>query len=597
MRSTGNTFWLVKRDWKNFADYEEDMNKNIDKHRMISICTYSLDRCEACEVIDVLHNHESALFRRGREWKLVENSDSREKARSEEETRFRLITENARELILMVNLNGQCIYASPSFKTILGYGTKQFMSMRFTDLIHSEDLGQLPFWQNISLFEFRARKADGNWIWLEGSSNIVLYSGELAVNIVARDITERKTSEKAIKNLSRQNELVLNSASEGIFGLDLSGNHTFVNSAAAQMLGYRIRELIGKPSHKIWHHSKPDGSPYPETECPMYATCKDGIVRRVKNEEFWKKDGTSFPVAYTSTPILEGGKLIGAVVTFRDITERKREEEELKKHRKHLKELVEERTSELSAMNDELQQQILERKRIENELARSNTDLHQFAYAASHDLQEPLRVIEGYVNLLVRRYKDKLDEKANDLIGYTVDGVQRMQDIIKDLLEYSKVGSKGLHLKPVDCSFVVDKAMLNLQTAIDETGATVTYEKLPTVIADASQIGGLFQNLISNAIKFHGDAPLKIHISVDKKIGEWVFSVQDNGIGIDPQHLEKIFVVFQRLHTREEYPGTGIGLAICKRIVERHGGKIWVKSEPVKGSTFYFTIPDQQDIP
>lgn len=379
MRSTGNTFWLVKRDWKNFADYEEDINKIIDKRRMISICTYSLDRCEACEVIDVLHNHESALFRRGREWKLVENSESREKARSEEETRFRLITENARELIMMVNLNGQCIYASPSFKTILGYGTKQFMSMRFTDLIHSEDLGQLPFWQNISLFEFRARKDDGNWIWLEGSSNIVLYNGELAVNIVARDITERKTAEKAIENLSRQNELILNSAGEGIFGLDLSGNHTFVNSAAAQMLGYRVRELIDKPSHKIWHHSKPDGSPYPETECPMYAACKDGIVRRVKNEVFWKKDGTSFPVAYTSTPILEGGKLIGAVVTFRDITERKREEEELKKHRKQLKELVEERTSELRAVNDELQQQILERKRIEEALLKSEENFRAVA--------------------------------------------------------------------------------------------------------------------------------------------------------------------------------------------------------------------------
>ncbi len=416
---------------------------------------------------------------------------------------------------------------------------------------------------------------------------------------------ERKEAQKENEKLSRQNELILNSASEGIFGLDLNGSHTFVNSAAAQMLGYRVRELIGKDSHEIWHHSKADGSPYPEEECPIYSVCKDGIIRRVKDEVFWRKDGTSFPVAYASTPILEGGKLIGAVVTFTDITKRKREEEELRKHRQHLKELVKERTAELSAANGKLQNEINEHKQTEialrqsekelkhlaDELARSNADLQQFAYVASHDLQEPLRVISGFVKLLAKHYGDKLDDKAEEFIAHTIDGVQRMEMLIRDLLEYSKVQLQGMVLNPTDCNLLVEKSLKNLGSAIEESGATVTHGSLPTVMADASQLSRVFQNLIGNALKFRGEDVPKVHISVEKKENEWFFSVRDNGMGINPNQAERIFVIFQRLHTKEEYPGTGLGLSICKRIVECHGGRIWVESEPGKGSTFYFTLP------
>ena len=187
--------------------------------------------------------------------------------------------------------------------------------------------------------------------------------------------------------------------------------------------------------------------------------------------------------------------------------------------------------------------------------------------------------------------KGRLDANADEFIAYAVDGANRMQRLINDLLAYSRVGTRGKEFEPTDCTAVFDQALANLKVAIEESGAVVTRDPLPTVMADKLQIGQLFQNLIGNAIKYHGDEPPRVHVSAEQKGNEWVFSVRDNGIGIDPQYAERIFVIFQRLHTREEYPGTGIGLAICKKIVERHGGRIWVESQLGSGATFYFTIP------
>ena len=225
------------------------------------------------------------------------------------------------------------------------------------------------------------------------------------------------------------------------------------------------------------------------------------------------------------------------------------------------------------------------------ELARSNAELETFAYVASHDLQEPLRMVSSYVKLLEQRYKDRLDDAADDFIHYAVDGAERMQALINDLLAFSRVGTHVEPFEPTDCSGVVDEALINLHVAVEECGAKVTTDDMPTLTADRGQLVQVFQNLIGNAVKFRGDRPAKVHVGARPCEDGWELWVSDNGIGIDSKYYERIFAVFQRLHRRSEYDGTGIGLAICKKIVERHGGRMWVESEVGRGSTFHLTIP------
>lgn len=251
----------------------------------------------------------------------------------------------------------------------------------------------------------------------------------------------------------------------------------------------------------------------------------------------------------------------------------------------------------LQEQNLLLQQEIFNRQSAESalvksnqELARSNAELEQFAYVASHDLQAPLATIASYAQLLEKRSKDQLDSQANKFIGNIVHGCMRMQTLIDDLLEYSRVGKNQRPFQPTDCDRVVEQALTNLQAAVRETKAVITYSDLPAITGDFSQLVQLFQNLIGNAIKYRHEAPPVIRVTACKSENNWLFSVADNGIGIAPQHQERIFQIFQRLHTQKEYSGTGIGLAICQKIVQRHGGSIWVESEPGQGSTFYFTL-------
>jgi light-regulated signal transduction histidine kinase (bacteriophytochrome) len=240
---------------------------------------------------------------------------------------------------------------------------------------------------------------------------------------------------------------------------------------------------------------------------------------------------------------------------------------------------------------------ITERKRAEDklrgalaELERSNNDLEHFASIASHDLQEPLRMVASYTQLLAERYEGQLDEKAKKYITYAVDGAIRMQQLVNDLLAYSRISTRGKPIENTDSHSILGEVISNLSAMIEEGKAIVTNDELPMVRADASQLVQLFQNLLVNAIKFRGKDFPRVHVSARDEGRKWVFSVRDNGIGIDQQYADRIFVIFQRLHTRQEYSGTGIGLAVCKRIVERHGGKIWFESEPGKGSTFFFSV-------
>jgi len=362
-----------------------------------------------------------------------------------------------------------------------------------------------------------------------------------------------------LEEAKKRNELILHSVGEGICGIDPDGKITFVNPRAAQLIGWDPNDLIGRNAHATFHHTRPDGCPYPVEECPVHSALNNGNGEYEANGEFLRKDGTRFPVEFMTTPLTEGGSIIGAVMVFSDITERKRAEEDLRK--------------------------------LTEDLKRSNSDLQQFAYIASHDLQSPLRNIEGFVKMLARKYKGQLDGKADEYIRYISEGVKDMQTLIHDLLEFSKVDRGGKVFTKVDTSLCIAKALSNQSRAIIEKNAEVNLdEPFPAVFGDSVQLTSLFQNLIGNAIKFCRERPV-IYISVKKEDKEYVFLVRDNGIGINPENSDKIFAIFHRLHSKSEYPGTGIGLAICSKIIERHKGRIWVESEPGKGSAFKFTFP------
>ncbi|HMD96803.1 MAG TPA: PAS domain S-box protein [Terriglobia bacterium] len=405
--------------------------------------------------------------------------------------------------------------------------------------------------ESIFELEHRVLRVDGSEGWTfsravplkDASGQIVDWFG------TATDITERKQIEEARSQLAA----IVESSNDAIVGKTVDGIITSWNRSAQQLYGFSPEEALGQPVSII---IPPERSA--ELEEILHAIRDEGRVKHVETVRL-RKDGTRVDVSVTASPIRDAeGKVIGASSIVRDITERKQIEAALA-------------------------------KRAE-ELARSNAELERFAYVASHDLQEPLRMVASFTQLLAKRYRGKLDGEADEFIGYAVDGARRMQVLINDLLTYSRVGTRGKDFNPTNCEAVLEVALENLKNAIEETGAVVSHDPLPTVRADETQLFQLIQNLVGNALKFHGSAPPRVHVSAQEVDGEWRFSVRDDGIGIDPQHAERIFVIFQRLHTAAEYPGTGIGLAIAKKIVERHGGRIWVESEPGHGATFYFTL-------
>jgi len=374
--------------------------------------------------------------------------------------------------------------------------------------------------------------------------------------------TERKRVGKTTRKAEKYAESIVQTVREPLLVLDSDQRVISANRSFYQTFQVTPREVEGKLlydlSDRQWNI--PKLRKLLEEILP-----KSTVFLDFEIEHEFKTLGRRIMVLNARRIYHETKRMQMILLAIEDITEQKRVERELKQA-------------------EELKQAIAA-------LKRSNRELEQFAYVASHDLQEPLRMVSSFTQLLAKRYQGKLDKDADEFIAYVVAGAKRMQALINDLLTYSRVDTRGKSFEPIDSEAVFDQAIANLRVAIEEGEAVITHDPLPSLIADDSQIVQLFQNLLGNAIKFHGKEPPRIHVSAKQEGNEWVFSFRDNGIGIAPEYFDRIFVIFQRLHGREEYPGTGTGLAICKKIVERHGGRIWVESEPSKGSTFYFAIP------
>jgi PAS domain S-box-containing protein len=367
----------------------------------------------------------------------------------------------------------------------------------------------------------------------------------------------RKQAEEALRESEAKFRELFDCAPVAYHELDMDGVLRRVNRAECALLGYEAGEMLGRP---IWEFIA--GADREAGQEALRRKLSGEQALEPFQRRYRQRDGGELWVEIHDILVRDAaGQTTGIRSALLDITERKRLAEDLERHAERL--------------------------------ARSNAELERFAFVASHDLQEPLRMVASFTQLLAKRYSGRLDETADRYIDSAVDGARRMQQLIVDLLAYSRVNSRELDLRRIECEAVVQTALQNLSEAIDESGAAIRRDPLPVLTADAAQLGQLFQNLIGNAIKFRGKAPLRIHIAATDNGPDWLFSVQDNGIGIDPRHADRIFQVFQRLHTREQYPGTGIGLAVCQKVAERHGGRIWVESELGVGSTFRFTISKQ----
>lgn len=382
------------------------------------------------------------------------------------------------------------------------------------------------------------------------------------------EVKERIEAEKEISKLFHTNKLIMDSMGEGIYGVDRDGTIILLNKAAERMLGLKFSEVKGKIMHLISHYKREDGSEYLASQCPVYASFKDGKKKHVTDEVFIRHDGTAFPVEYITNPILEGRKVVGAVVSFNDITKQREAEQQIRQ------------------TNYLLQQ--------------SNKELENFASVASHDLQEPLRKIQAFGDRLQKCCGNGLDPEARDYLYRMLYASQRMQALIEDLLTFSRVSTQAKPFQKVNVNEAIDDVLSDLEMRIQDTHAKIKVEKLPSIDSDPTQIKQLFLNLISNALKFHKvDVQPQITISGIKGPtnghGRTIqFCIEDNGIGFDEKYLDKIFQMFQRLHGRDEYQGTGIGLAVCRKIVERHHGRITAHSKPGKGTKFIVTLPIKQ---
>jgi PAS domain S-box-containing protein len=479
-----------------------------------------------------------------------------------------------------------------------GHHPKEF----FQQMYHTIASGKV--WHG----EIKNQAKDGSIYWVD--TTIVPFmsaEGKPSQYVAIRaDITSRKRGEEALKESLATSDRALRELSDQKFALDqhaivavtdVQGTITYVNDKFCDISKYPKAELIGQ-NHRILnsgHHPK-------EFFQLMYGMIASGKVwhGEIKNRA---KDGTIYWVDTTIVPFMSSeGKPRQYVAIRADITNRKRADEEIQ----HLHNEMERRNKELEAQTVELQKARNELEVRVNErteelaganqvLERSNIELQQFAYIASHDLQSPLRSISGFVQLLKSEYEGKLDQQADDWIRRTVQAIGQMQTMIRDVLAYSRVDSRSRPFAPTAFLDVFNDAVALLESSIQDAGGEVSCGELPVVMGDRSQLVQLMQNLIGNGLKYHGEEAPNVQVSAKSDGNEWTFSVRDNGIGIDPKYYDRIFEIFKRLHDQTEYPGTGIGLAVCRRVVTRHGGRIWLESGAGHGSVFHFTLPEGTD--
>ncbi|HEY9596584.1 MAG TPA: PAS domain S-box protein, partial [Cyanophyceae cyanobacterium] len=497
---------------------------------------------------------------------------------------------NPLPMIIATVEEGRCLDCNQRFEDVLGYSPQEMIGRTTRELgvwstpqERERLIALLKSQGKISNLEVKFINKFGNSRLCRLSAETIDIADEPCLLSTIEDITERRQAEEQIKFQAD----ILSQVSDAVIALDIRKRVTFWNQAAEKLYGCNVEELMGFFLSQGYQYSWYNAADL-ETAHQALATTGTWHGETIHI----RRDGSEIYVDSTVSVLMEpNGNAKGLLAVIRDISDRKRAEASILQLNQELESRVEQRTAELAQTNEQLQQTNEQLAILNQEFQRSNQELEQFAYVASHDLQEPLRAITGYTQLLVNEYGDRFDETAQEYAAFVIDGAKRMQQLIQDLLAYSRVGTRGKEFAPTDCNAVLQQALQNLQVAIADEQAIITADPLPTVNADQNQLIQLLQNLIGNAIKFHREQSPQVHITAAQQDNYWLFQVRDNGIGIKPQYLERIFEVFKRLHTRREYPGTGIGLAICKKIITRHGGRIWAESNLGMGTTFYFTIP------